>query len=132
MSMTDPIADLLTRIRNGLGARHPRVRIPASRLKREVVRILKEENYILGFRLEEDDKSGHLVLDLGYTEAGEPRISGIDRVSRPGRRVYCGKDEIPEVLGGLGIAILSTSRGVMTGDQCARQGVGGEILCRVF
>ncbi len=132
MTMSDPIADLLTRIRNGLGARHPQVRIPSSGLKREVVRILKEENYILDFRLEEDNLSGLIVLDLGYTEAGEPRITGIDRVSRPGRRVYCGKDGIPEVLGGLGIAILSTSRGVMTGEQCVRKGVGGEILCRVF
>jgi small subunit ribosomal protein S8 len=130
--MTDPIADLLTRIRNGLRARHARVRIPASRLKGEVLKILKEEQFILDFRREEDAYSGILEVDLRYTEEGQPLITGIERVSKPGLRVYCGKEEIPEVLGGLGVAILSTSRGVMTGEQCRRKGVGGEILCRVY
>jgi small subunit ribosomal protein S8 len=130
--MTDPIADLLTRIRNGLRARHARVRIPASRLKGEVLKILQEEQFILGFRREEDAYSGILEVDLRYTEEGQPLITGIERVSKPGLRVYCGKEEIPEVLGGIGVAILSTSRGVMTGEQCRRKGVGGEVLCRVY
>lgn len=132
MVMTDPIADLLTRIRNGLRARHARVRIPASRLKGEVLRILKEEQFILDYRHEENAYSGILEVDLRYTEEGQPLITGLERVSKPGLRVYCGKAEIPNVLGGLGVAILSTSRGVMTGEQCRRQGVGGEILCRVY
>lgn len=132
MVMTDPIADLLTRIRNALRARHERVRIPSSRLKKQIVRILKEENYIGEFREEEDGLAGFLVLDLRYTEDGLPLITGLERVSKPGRRVFCGRGDIPEVLGGMGIAILTTSKGVMTGDQCARKGVGGEILCRVY
>ncbi len=132
MVMTDPIADLLTRIRNALRARHGTVRIPSSRLKKQIVRILKEENYIGEIREEEDGLSGFLVLDLRYREDGLPLITGLERVSKPGRRVYCGKGDVPEVLGGMGIAILTTSKGVMTGDQCARKGVGGEILCRVY
>ena len=132
MVMTDPIADLLTRIRNALRARHGKVRIPSSRLKKQIVRILKEENYIGEIREEEDGLAGFLVLDLRYREDGLPLITGLERVSKPGRRVFCGKGDIPEVLGGMGIAILTTSKGVMTGDQCARKGVGGEILCRVY
>jgi small subunit ribosomal protein S8 len=130
--MTDPIADLLTRIRNGLRARHARVRIPASGLKGEILRILKEEQFIRDYRMEEDAYSGVLEVDLRYTDNGQPLITGLERVSKPGLRVYCGKDDIPEVLGGLGVAILSTSKGVLTGDQCRKQGVGGEVLCRVF
>ncbi|MBI4161146.1 MAG: 30S ribosomal protein S8 [Acidobacteria bacterium] len=130
--MTDPIADLLTRIRNALRARHPQVRIPASRLKREIVRILKQESYIREYREEEGGHGGILVLDLRYDDQGRPLITGIERVSMPGRRVYCGIREIPEVLGGLGLAILSTPRGVLTGQECARRGVGGEILCKVY
>ena len=132
MVMTDPIADLLTRIRNALRARHGKVRIPSSLLKKQIVRILKEENYIGEIREEEDGLAGYLVLDLRYREDGLPLITGLERVSKPGRRVFCGKGDIPEVLGGMGIAILTTSKGVMTGDQCARKGVGGEILCRVY
>ncbi len=132
MVMTDPIADLLTRIRNALRARHGKVRIPSSSLKKQIVRILKEENYIGEIREEEDGLAGFLVLELRYREDGLPLITGLERVSKPGRRVFCGKGDIPEVLGGMGIAILTTSKGVMTGDQCVRKGVGGEILCRVY
>ena len=134
MSMTDPIADMLTRIRNGIQAHHDRIELPTSKLKVEVARILKSEGFIANFKeMNEDGKpQGTLRLYLKYSEDGEPVIHGIERVSRPGRRVYRGKEEIPAVLGGLGLAIVSTSKGVLSGTEAARQGVGGEVLCQVW
>jgi small subunit ribosomal protein S8 len=132
MNMTDPIADMLTRIRNGVRARLPRVDVPASRLKAEIARILRDEGYIATFKLIEDETQGTLRLFLKYGPGWERVITDMQRVSRPGCRIYCGKDAIPRVYGGLGINILSTSRGVMTGRSAARAGVGGEILCNVW
>ena len=134
MSMTDPIADMLTRIRNGIQAHHDRIELPTSKLKVEVARILKSEGFIANFKeVTEDGKpQGTLRVYLKYSEDGEPVIHGFERVSRPGRRVYRGKEEIPAVLGGLGLAIVSTSKGVLSGTEAARQGVGGEVLCQVW
>lgn len=134
MSMTDPIADMLTRIRNGIQAHHDRIELPTSKLKVEVARILKAEGFISNYKeVNEDGKpQGMLRIYLKYSDDGEPVIHGIERVSRPGRRVYRGKEELPKVLGGLGLAIVSTSRGVLSGDEAARQGVGGEVLCQVW
>jgi small subunit ribosomal protein S8 len=132
MSMTDPIADLLTRLRNGLMARHKTVDVPASRMKAEIARILAEEGYLSGYELVEDGRQGLLRIQLKYGSTGEKVITGLERVSRPGRRVYCGKGEIPRVLGGLGITILSTPKGVLTGTASQRAGVGGEVLCNVW
>ena len=132
MSMTDPIADLLTRIRNGQTAKHEVVQVPKSRMKLEIVKILREEGYIDGY--EESMVGDHpfIGVRLRYDHAGTKAMSGLVRVSRPGRRVYCGKAEIPKVLNGLGVTILSTSRGVMTGAGCRKAGVGGEILCNIW
>ena len=132
MSMTDPVADLLTRIRNAGIARHKTVDIPASRMKAQIVRILKEEGYIENFKLLEEPPQGVLRIHLKYTPSGERAITGLERVSRPSRRVYRGKDEIPRVLGGLGTTIVSTSRGILTGNACRKLGVGGEILCNIW
>jgi small subunit ribosomal protein S8 len=132
MSMTDPIADMLTRIRNGIQARHDRVELPASKLKVEIARILKSEGFISNYKLVEDKVQGNLRIYLKYAASGEPVIHGIERISRPGRRVYRAKDEIPRVLGGLGLAIVSTSRGVLSGSEAAKSGIGGEILCQVW
>jgi small subunit ribosomal protein S8 len=134
MSMTDPIADMLTRIRNGIQARHERVDMPASKLKVEIARILKSEGFISNFKtVEEQDAVQPLLrVYLKYSPDGEPVIHGIERVSRPGRRVYRGKQEIPRVLGGLGLAIVSTSKGVLSGAEAARSGIGGEVLCQVW
>ena len=132
MSMTDPIADMLTRIRNGIQARHDRVELPASRLKVEIARILKSEGFISNYKLVEDKVQGVLRIYLKYSEDGEPVIHGIERISRPGRRVYRNKQEIPRVLGGLGLAIVSTSRGVLAGHEAVKTGVGGEVLCQVW
>jgi len=132
MSMTDPIADLLTRLRNGLMARHKTVDVPASKVKAEIARILAEEGYLTGYELVEDGRQGLLRLQLKYASTGEKAITGLERVSRPGRRVYCGKGEIPRVLGGLGITILSTPKGLLTGTASQRAGVGGEVLCNVW
>ena len=128
---TDPIADMLTRIRNGLHARHQRADMPASKLKIEVARILKEEGYIANFKVAEEGKKRVLKVFLRYDPDGESVITNIDRVSKPGRRVYIGAGEIPKVLGGLGINILTTPRGVMTGKAAKRSRVGGELLCTV-
>jgi small subunit ribosomal protein S8 len=136
--MTDPIADMLTRVRNAVAARHSRVDLPASKLKVEIARILEDEGYIAGFKLvEEKPAKGGVArpmvrLLLKYGPGGERVISGIQRVSRPGRRVYAGAGSVPAVLGGLGVSILTTSRGVMTGRAAARAGVGGEVLCNVW
>lgn len=137
--MTDPIADMLTRIRNAVTARHARVEMPASKLKTEIARILQDEGYIAGFKMvdvqaERPGKATrqHMRMFLKYGPGGEKVISGIERVSRPGRRVYASRDEVPVVLGGLGVSILTTSRGVMTGRAAQKAGVGGEILCNVW
>jgi small subunit ribosomal protein S8 len=132
MSMTDPIADLLTRIRNGIQARHDRVELPSSKLKVEIAKILKSEGFISNYKVVDGDIQSTLRIYLKYSEDGEPVIHGIERVSRPGRRVYRNKQEIPRVLGGLGLAIVSTSRGVLSGSDAARTGVGGEVLCQVW
>jgi small subunit ribosomal protein S8 len=136
--MTDPIADMLTRIRNATIARHTRVDIPASTLKLEIARILELEGYIQSFKVVEPaaDTGGgvqkNIRVQLKYGPRGERVITGIERVSRPGRRVYFGREDVPTVLGGLGTAILTTSRGVMTGREARKQGVGGEVLCNVW
>jgi small subunit ribosomal protein S8 len=135
--MTDPIADMLTRIRNAVSSRHTRVDLPASKLKVEIARILQDEGYIAGFKLVDANGSGQTAqpavrLFLKYGPGGERVISGIERVSRPGRRVYVSRDDVPSVLGGLGVSILTTSRGVMSGRAAQRAGVGGEILCNVW
>ena len=132
MSMTDPIADMLTRLRNANMARHDRVEVPASRLKERIAQVLQEEGYIKNYRYLEDRKQGILRIYLKYGSDKERVISGIKRISKPGRRVYVDKAELPRVLNGLGIAIISTSRGVMTASQCRRTGVGGEVLCYVW
>jgi small subunit ribosomal protein S8 len=132
MNITDPIADMLTRIRNGVRARLPKVDVPASRLKGEIARILKNEGYIANFKVVEDRHQGSIRVFLKYGPGRERVITDLQRVSRPGCRIYCGKGEIPRVYGGLGINILSTSQGVMTGRDAARTGVGGEILCNVW
>ena len=135
--MTDPIADMLTRIRNATQAKHARVDIPASTLKIEIAKILEGEGYIAGFKViggPNDPQQPFAVIriSLKYGPRGERVISGIERVSRPGRRVYFGRHEVPPVLAGLGTSILTTSRGVMTGKDAVRQGVGGEVLCNVW
>lgn len=136
--MTDPIADMLTRIRNAVASKHTRVDLPASRLKAEIARILHDEGYILGSKLleEKGEETGQtrriIRIFLKYGPRGERVITGIQRISRPGRRVYCGHDEVPHVLAGLGTSILTTSRGVMTGREAIKAGVGGEVLCNVW
>jgi small subunit ribosomal protein S8 len=132
MSMTDPIADMLTRIRNACHARHPRVDVPASKLKREVARVLAECRFIDNFAFIEDTKQGVLRLYLRYDRENNSIIHGLKRVSRPGLRQYKGKTGIPRVLRGLGVAIVSTSRGVMTDKEARTAGVGGEVLCNVW
>jgi small subunit ribosomal protein S8 len=131
MTMSDPVSDLLTRIRNASGARHETVDIPSSRLKLEITRILKEEGYVSNYTLTQDNKQGIIRVQLRYAAGKNPVISSLTRVSRPGCRVYAGKTEIPSVLGGLGVCILSTSQGVFTGKQAQEKGLGGEVLCTV-
>ncbi len=130
--MSDPVADLLTRIRNASRAEHEKVDIPASKLKVRITDLLKEEGFIKNYRLIEDDKQGTLRVYLKYGAGNEKMISGLVRVSRPGRRVYVTKDKIPSILGGMGVAILSTSRGVMTDREGRKQQVGGEVLAYVW
>jgi small subunit ribosomal protein S8 len=134
--MTDPIADMLSRIRNATIGRHPRVDMPSSRLKVEIARILESEGYIHGFKVIEpqagERPQATLRVLLKYGPRGERVITGIQRVSRPGRRVYFGRDSVPEVLAGLGTSILTTSQGVMTGRAAVKAGVGGEVLCNVW
>ena len=130
MTMTDPVSDLLTRIRNACGARHEAVDIPSSKMKLEIARIMKEEGYISGFTHIQDDKQGVIRIQLKY--AGKNAvISSLGRISRPGCRVYVGKSEIPPVIGGLGICIMSTSQGILTGKQAEEKGLGGEVLCAI-
>jgi len=137
--MNDPISDMLTRIRNAVSAKHTRVDMPASKLKAEIARILQDEGYIRGFQMVEEAaaKEGRqprqiIRIFLKYGPHGEKVISGIERISRPGRRVYMGREDVPAVLGGLGTSILTTSRGVMTGRAARKAGVGGEVLCNVW
>jgi len=137
--MTDPIADMLTRLRNGVSAKHTRVDMPASRLKAEIARILQDEGYIQGYRIIEEpaERVGRqprqvMRVFLKYGPRGEKVITGLQRISRPGRRVYFGVEDVPQVLGGLGTSILTTSRGVMTGRAARQAGVGGEVLCNVW
>lgn len=132
MSMTDPVADLLTRIRNATKEKHEKVEVPASRLKANVCRVLKEEGYIKNFRLTRDD--GHPVIKvyLKYGDAGQSVIQGLQRVSRPGLRQYAAYGELPRPLSGAGISIVSTSKGVMSGSKARSQKVGGEVLCKVW
>jgi small subunit ribosomal protein S8 len=134
MSMTDPIADMLTRIRNANTAMHDTVRMPSSKLKENIAKILESEGYIEGFEAVADDTRPGRVLEvrLKYSPERKRTISGIKRVSKPGLRVYAKRNKLPRVLGGLGIAILSTSRGLVTDKQAAKQGIGGEILCYVW
>jgi small subunit ribosomal protein S8 len=132
MSLTDPVADFLTRIRNSIGARHAKLDVPASRLKTEIARILKEEGYIASFKATEEEGRKVLRVYLKYTPENEPVISSLERVSRPGCRVYVKRTAIPRVLGGMGINILSTPKGVMTGQKARKEGVGGELLCQVW
>jgi small subunit ribosomal protein S8 len=135
MSMTDPIADFLTRIRNGIQAAHETVEIPSSRLKAELARILREQGYIEGYSVQPPapGRAGErLVVQLKYTEARVSVISGLRRVSRPGRRTYVDAKHVPKVLGGMGTAIVSTSQGVMTGHDARQKGVGGEVVAEVW
>jgi len=130
--MTDPIADMLTRVRNATQAKHQKVDMPSSKLKIEIARILKEEGYIAHYKTADESGKNFLTVFLKYGPKGEKVISNIERVSRPGCRVYVSKGEIPKVLGGLGINILTTSHGVMTGKQARKQGFGGELLCSIY
>jgi small subunit ribosomal protein S8 len=132
MTMTDPIADLLTRIRNALTARHDRVEVPASRLKVAIVRILKDEGFIKNFKVSRDNKQGQIKIFLKYTERNSPVINGLERVSKPGRRVYQKSQDIKPVLSGLGVLIVSTSRGVMTDREARRNNLGGETICQIW
>lgn len=129
---TDPISDLLTRVRNALGARQSKVEVPASRLKTEIVRILKEEGYIANYRVADEDGKKTIKVYLKYQPDHTPVISRLERVSKPGRRVYAGSKGIPQVIGGMGINIVTTSHGVMTDKQARKAGVGGEILCSIY
>ncbi len=130
--MTDPIADMLTRIRNALIARHKSLEVPSSRIKVEIARILKEEGFIADYKLLEEGPRKIIKIDLLYTPDGDTVIKEVQRVSKPGCRVYVNKNELPRVRGGLGISIVSTSRGVMTGTEARRLKIGGELLCTVL
>ena len=132
MSLTDPVADFLSRIRNGIRARHQKVDVPASKLKLEMARILKEEGFIANFKATEEEGRKVLRIYLKYGPNNEAAISRLERVSKPGCRVYVGRTDIPRVLGGMGINILTTPRGVMTGRDARKQGVGGEVLCEIY
>lgn len=134
MSVTDPIADMLTRIRNACTARHPQVAMPTSKIREAIAKLLKEEGFIQDYEILPGKLTSTLLLHLKYTRDRRPRsvISGLKRVSKPGRRAYYKKQDIPRVRSGLGVAIISTSKGVMTGNQARREGVGGEVLCYVW
>src|SRR3990172_9962792 len=130
--MTDPVADMLTRIRNGIRAKKDRVPMPLSRVKLEVCKVLKEEGYIKNFRINREGTVPILSILLKYDVKGQSILSGLTRVSKPGVRIYVKKDRIPKVQSGLGTALLSTCKGIMTGEQARQQGMGGEVLCRVW
>jgi len=132
MNITDPIADMLTRIRNALVARHDIVEVPASNMKKAIAQILTDEGYIKDFRVITDDKQGVIRITLKYDAKGQKVIQGLKRISKPGLRVYAKKDQVPKVLGGLGIAIVSTSKGVMTDKQARANQIGGEVLAYIW
>lgn len=131
MHLTDPIADMLTRIRNGNIARHDEVKIPFSNIKESIANILKNEGYIVNYEIKEEGSKKDIVVTLKYVD-GEKVIKGLKRISKPGRRVYSSVDKLPKVLGGLGIAIVSTPKGVIVDKECRKHGVGGEVLCYVW
>jgi small subunit ribosomal protein S8 len=131
MSMTDPVADMLTRLRNASRAGHARVEMPSSKLKEGIAKILKEEGFIRDYSVKSDNKQGILTLVLRYA-GGEPVLIGLKRISKPGRRIYSSKDDLPVVRGGLGMAIISTSKGLMTDAAAREMGVGGEVICSVW
>jgi small subunit ribosomal protein S8 len=140
MNMTDPIADMLTRTRNAVAAHHAYTLVPASKIKLAIARILKEEGYINDFELVKSEPvkgkdaapQQHIRIWLKYVGGKEPVLTGLERVSKPGQRAYAGKDVLPRVMGGLGIAIISTSKGIMTGQKARRMSLGGEVLCRIW
>ena len=132
MGMTDPVADMLTRVRNASGAKFAKVDIPSSKLKVQIARIFKDEGYIKNFKVIKDNRQGILRIYLRYDEKNRGVIQWLVRVSRPSRRVYAGYDAIPKILNGLGISILSTSRGILTDREARKQGVGGEIMCSLW
>ena len=132
MTMTDPIADMLTRIRNANMVKHETVDVPASNMKKELARILLEEGFIRGYDVIEDGKQGIIRIQLKYGQIGEKVITGLKRISKPGMRVYAAKEELPKVLNGLGISIISTSKGILTDRQARKEGVGGEVICYVW
>ena len=132
MNVTDPIADMLTRIRNASAARHKELSLPSSRVKREIARILNEQGFIEAYETLPGDVQETLTLRLKYVEGRTPVVTGLKRISKPGLRVYARKTEIPRVLGGLGLAILSTSHGIMTGNEARKHNLGGEVLCYVW
>jgi small subunit ribosomal protein S8 len=132
MNINDPVSDLLARVRNALSARHEKADVPSSRFKVELARILKDEGYIKNFKVMDDRGGSLLRLYLKYDDTGNPVIHGLARSSKPGRRLYAGKNELPEVLGGLGVAIVSTSQGLLTGNDAKKRGVGGEVVCTVW
>ena len=130
--MTDPIADMLTRVRNANMVKHETVDVPASNMKKEIARILLEEGFIRGYDVIEDGKQGIIRIQLKYGQMSERVITGLKRISKPGMRVYAAKDEVPKVLNGLGISIISTSKGILTDKQARKEGVGGEVICYVW
>ena len=130
--MTDPIADMLTRIRNANVVKHETVDVPASNMKKELARILLEEGFVRGYDVIEDGKQGIIRIQLKYGQTGERVISGLKRISKPGMRVYADKHEVPRVLNGLGISIISTSKGILTDKQARKENVGGEVICYVW
>jgi small subunit ribosomal protein S8 len=132
LMLTDPISDFLTRVRNAIDAQHVEVEVPASRLKREMTRILEEQGYIEGFSIEPTPVGDVIRIQLKYTDGRRPVVTGLRRISRPGRRRYVAHDEIPRVMGGMGTAIMSTSVGVMTGHEAKQKGVGGEVVAYVW
>jgi small subunit ribosomal protein S8 len=130
--LTDPIADMLTRIRNSVLIKAEKVDIPASRLKVEIAKIMKEEGFIKSYKIIKDKKQGVLRVTLKYAPDNKPIVEGLKRISKPGRRVYVGKDEVPSVMGGMGIAVVTTPKGILTDKACRREGVGGEVLCYIW
>lgn len=132
MTMTDPIADMLTRIRNANSVKHDTVDVPASSIKKELARILLEEGFVRGYDVIEDGKQGIIRIQLKYGQEGERVISGIKRISKPGMRIYANSEELPKVLNGLGIAVISTSNGILTDKQARQKNVGGEVICYVW
>jgi small subunit ribosomal protein S8 len=132
MSLTDPMADMLTRIKNAVLVKKRDLSMPSSRIKVEIAKILKEEGYIRNFKVIDDNKQGMLTITLKYTEGNRSVITGLQKISKPGCRIYCKRDSVPKVLDGLGIAIVSTSKGIITGKKCEEFGLGGEVLCYIW